>query len=67
MELVVNGLRIPVAQAGGGQLIFDRPTVLPESTGVLVMQIDDHEQRWRVALQPTGKPERIVSAEFKGD
>jgi hypothetical protein len=48
IELRVGALRIPVAQTGGGQLIFDRPTTLPASEGEVVMHIDGHEHRWRV-------------------
>ena len=64
IELRIKGRCIPVAQAGGGRLIFDRPITIPESTGEVVMHIDGHERRWRVALQPTAQPERVIAAEF---
>ncbi|HMQ15672.1 MAG TPA: hypothetical protein PKC49_06840, partial [Phycisphaerae bacterium] len=64
IELRIGGKRFPVAQTGGGKLILDQPTMLPSSEGEVVMHIDGHEHRWRVALQPTTQPERVIAAEF---
>jgi hypothetical protein len=60
IELRVNGHRIPVAQTGGGQLIFHDPQTLPRTDAEVVMHIDGHERRWRVALQPGPTPDRVV-------
>lgn len=64
IELRIAGVRIPVAQTGGGRLIFDRPLMLPASEGEVVMHIDGHEHRWRVVLQPPQQPERVIACYF---
>ncbi|HMD54933.1 MAG TPA: hypothetical protein VKJ65_10325 [Phycisphaerae bacterium] len=65
IELHIAGKCLPVAQAGGGQLIFDKPVSLPKGDGELVMYIDESPQRWRVFLQPESAPVRIVRASFE--
>jgi len=64
IELRIDGQCIPVAQTGGGRLIFDHPVTLPATTGVVVMHVDDNESRWHVTLRPNGQPSRIIEAEF---
>ncbi len=65
IELRVNGQRIPVAQTGGGNLIFDQPISLTATTGEVVMTVDGRERRWRVTLHPRGEAERVIAAEFE--
>jgi hypothetical protein len=67
IDLNIAGQCLPVAQAGGGQLIFDTPVALCESDriGEVVVYIDESPQRWRVRLLPGPTPTRIVSAEFE--
>ncbi len=67
IDLHIGGKCLPVAQAGGGRLIFDTPITLPESdrTGEVVVYIDESPQRWRVKLRPRPGPSRILAAEFE--
>ena len=67
IELHVNGQCIPVAQTGGGRLIFYRPQTLPRSDGEVRLYIDGHERRWRVSLRPGPAPDRVVSVEFPSE
>jgi hypothetical protein len=53
-----------VAQTGDGRLYFDHPVSIAETTGELIMHIDDNVRRWRVALKPTGEPQREIDAVF---
>ena len=67
INLNIAGQCLPVAQAGGGQLIFDFPVTLSESdrTGEVVVYIDESPQRWRAKLHPTSQPSRILAADFE--
>ena len=65
IELHIGGRCLPVAQSGGGQLIFDEPMTLPGGIGELVMHIDESPHRWRVTLRPGSEPSRIVPADFE--
>jgi hypothetical protein len=67
IDLHVASRCLPVAQAGGGQLIFDAPVTLSECerTGEVIVTIDETPQRWRVKLHPGPQPSRILSAEFE--
>lgn len=51
---------LPAAQTGGNRLIFDRPVMIPETEGDLVMRVDGHEHHWHVELLPAAKPQCIV-------
>jgi hypothetical protein len=64
IELRVNGHCLSVAQMGDGRLYFDHPVSVPATTGELIMHIDDNVRRWRVALKPTGEPQREIDAVF---
>ncbi|MEP0848062.1 MAG: hypothetical protein HRF50_14730 [Phycisphaerae bacterium] len=63
IELRMNGQRNPVAQTGGGRLILYEPRTLPRADAEVVMHIDGHERRWRVALRPGPTPDRVVPVE----
>ena len=61
---------LPLAQIGGGVLIFDRPTVLPGTAGEVLAVIDGNEQRWRVTWRETGRPRltvAVVMTELSGE
>ena len=64
IELLIDGQSIPVAQAGGDRLVFRQPVSFSTPYGELLMRIDGHEQRWRVALRTTTQPERVIAAEL---
>jgi hypothetical protein len=64
IDLHINGCIYPVAQAGGGRLIFDKPVMIPEARGTLVMRIDGQERRWGVRLQQSDLPQRSIAAEL---
>lgn len=64
LTLLIDGEPFPLAQIGGGQLIFDRPTTLPASNGIVLMCVDGRERRWSVSIYQTGRPERIIRADF---
>ena len=64
MDLLIAGQRIRLAQIGPGRLVFDRPVLLPATTGEVVLLIDGHPHRWNVAIQPGAAPARIVAATF---
>ncbi|HWE95936.1 MAG TPA: hypothetical protein VG269_18380 [Tepidisphaeraceae bacterium] len=64
MNLHLNGHVYPIAQMGGGRMIFDKPVMLPSGTGMVVMQVDGLEQRWRVAVPAQACPQRTVMASF---
>ena len=66
IDLHIGGELIPVAQVGGGKIIFARPTTLPAASGVLVMTIDGQEQRWEVEIDTSPSPRRIIPAKFRG-
>ncbi len=65
IELHIAGQCLPVAQSGGGQLIFDEPVLLPSGEGELVIYIDESPHRWRVTPRPGAAPARIVPADFE--
>jgi hypothetical protein len=71
IELHVADQCLPVAQMGGGRLIFDQPVKLPGTIGEVLMRIDGFPagtpvttRRWRVSLRPSSVPARIVFADF---
>ena len=64
MELIVAGESFPVAQTGGGQIIFAEPIAIPGTTGEVVMYVDGNERRWNVTLLPTTSPSRTIQAQF---
>jgi hypothetical protein len=57
MQLLVNGLSLPVAQLGPDFLLLDAPVNHLPSAASIILQIDDSEQRWNVYL-----PEGISTA-----
>jgi hypothetical protein len=65
LELVIGEVRIPLAQAGGGRLMFGQEIVLPGTTGEVICHVDDRERRWRVTWEATSLPQRTVMAEFR--
>jgi hypothetical protein len=64
IRLHVNGQTYPVAQIGGGRLIFDRPVTFPASTGTVVMTIDGHEERWHADIHAASAPTRVITADL---
>jgi hypothetical protein len=64
IRLQVNGQTYPVAQIGGGRLVFDRPVTFPEATGSIVMTIDGREERWHADIHPASTPTRIITADL---
>jgi hypothetical protein len=65
ISLHANGQIYPVAQIGGGRLIFDSPVAFPQTTGTVVMTVDGQEERWHVAIPHQPEPTRIIAAELK--
>ncbi len=72
IDLHTAGQCIPVAQMGGGRLIFDEPVALPDTVGEVRMRIDGFPagapavtKRWRVLLHAIGDPSREISANFQ--
>jgi hypothetical protein len=64
INLHLNDQVYPVAQMGGGRMIFDTPVALPAGTGTVVMNVDGLEQRWRITVQDYVRPQRVVAATF---
>ena len=64
IELIRDGQRFPVAQCGGGLLIFDEPVQLPASTGELVLTVDGQPRRWGVTLRNGMIPSRRIEADL---
>jgi len=62
IRLHINGQTYSVAQIGGGRLIFDAPVTFEESTGVIVMTVDDNVERWHVAIPHQPTPSRTIAA-----
>lgn len=56
MTLIIGGQQLPVAQAGGDFLVLREPALLRSAAGELVISIDGHEDRWRVAIVESGEP-----------
>lgn len=65
LELLVGDRRFPLAQIGGGRLIFREPVVLSCAAGEVSAHIDEHVQRWHVTWDASDAPRRIVYAEFR--
>lgn len=65
IELLADDRRMPVAQVGGGRLIFDEPVKLSDTAGQIVMHVDGRERRWHVTLRPNGQPSKTVDAEIE--
>ncbi|HXE52649.1 MAG TPA: hypothetical protein VN541_06510 [Tepidisphaeraceae bacterium] len=65
IDLFMNDRRFSVGQVGGGMLIFDEPTALPDTSGELVLTVDGHEHRWAICLESDQPPARIIHAEFR--
>jgi len=63
IELHVNGSRYRVAKLGPDRLYLVEPLERPVEQGEVVLQIDGHERRWRVALAPNGS--RVIAAHFE--
>ena len=64
IELFMAGQRFPVAQVGGGRLIFDQPVTLPAAEGQLLITIDGHPHRWSVILRNGSHSSRVVEADL---
>ena len=62
IRLDINGQTHPVAQIGGGRLIFDAPVRFEESSGIIVMNVDGHEERWHVVIPEQPTPSRVIAA-----
>jgi len=62
IELRISGRVLPVAQAGGDRIIFDKPVTLPPGDAELAIFVDGRERRWRVRLEPGAEPSRVVRA-----
>lgn len=50
MQLLVNGLVLPISQMGPDFLLIDAPIKLEPATATIVMQVDASERRWNVYL-----------------
>lgn len=50
MQLLVNGLAVPVVQLGPNFLLLHAPLNLPAGDASVVMQVDQGERRWNVRL-----------------
>ncbi len=64
LALLIFGQRIPLAQIGGGRLIFPDPVRIAASSGEVIMTVDGHERRWAVTFLQPAEPTRILHAEF---
>jgi hypothetical protein len=53
MQLVVNGLSIPIAQMGADFLLVDSPVDHPPGIARVILQVDASEREWSVRL-PNG-------------
>jgi len=53
MQLVVDGISIPVAQMGPDFVLRREPISLPPCGATVVFQVDNEEERWQVCL-PNG-------------
>jgi hypothetical protein len=63
--LHVNGSRLPVAKISQNRIYLRGEHILHASVGEVVMRIDDHERRWRVALHASEGPAQIIEADFE--
>ena len=59
MQLLVDGVSIPVAQMGPDFVFLREIIPLPPSNAIVVFQVDQEEERWEVRL-PNG-----ISADSK--
>ena len=50
MQLLVNGLALPISKMGPDFLLVDAPIKLEAATATIVMQVDASERRWNVHL-----------------
>jgi hypothetical protein len=53
MQLLVDGISIPVAQMGPDFVLLREPVSLPPCDATVVFQVDQAEERWLVRL-PNG-------------
>lgn len=53
MQLIVNGLTLPIAQLGPDFLILEEPAEHPPATAEILLRVDAAERRWPVKL-PNG-------------
>jgi hypothetical protein len=53
MQLLVNGISIPVAQMGPDFVLLREPISLPPCEATVVFRVDQEEDRWLVRL-PNG-------------
>jgi hypothetical protein len=53
MQLLVDGISIPVAQMGPDFVLLREPISLPPCDATVVFQVDQEEERWLVCL-PNG-------------
>ena len=53
MQLVVNGLSIPVAQMGPDFLLLDTPVDCPPGLARIILEVDESKRDWAVRL-PNG-------------
>jgi len=65
LELRVGGLRFPLAQIGGDRLVFDKPVVLPGTTGEVRARIDEHEERFAATWPASALPRDVLRAELR--
>ena len=56
MHLVLNGLRLPIAQLGPDFLILEKTAQHPPADAEILLRVDAAERRWPVKL-----PEGLVA------
>jgi hypothetical protein len=65
LELVIGADRLPLAQIGGGRLMFGREVVLPGTGGRLIAYIDENVQEWDVTWEARDQARRTWVAEYR--
>jgi hypothetical protein len=65
LELQVGEERIPLAQVGGGRLVFYQETVLPGTGGIVVAYIDEHVDRCEARWAASGEARKVVAVEMR--
>jgi hypothetical protein len=65
LELEVGEERIPLAQIGGGELVFYQEVVLPGNVGIVVAYIDESVHRWEVEWERSEAGRTVVAAKYR--
>jgi len=65
MHLSLNGRKYPIAQMGGGMLIFEEPFSAAAGEGEVVLTVDGVPRRWWVKIHDQGVPSRTITSEFR--